>query len=887
MLPPRVRRFFRLAVHRPERLETDVGEEIAFHVEQRTEQLIRRGLPPETAHAEAVRRFGSLEDAHASIHHSARRREDQVMFRQRLDSLRHDLRYTLRSIRMSPGFTTVVVLTLALGIGANTAIFSVVDAVLLRPLPYAAPERLVVLGDAQDGDEMLPASYPEFVDWRTRSTQIFTGVAAWFSTDLTLTGTGDPEMLSGARVSVDLNRLLGVAPLHGRWFRAEEEMRGSERVVLISEALWSRRFGRDPSVVGQTLTLNGNPYTVIGIMPSTGRAVLPNDLVTGRRRDLWVPLRLDAAAAPRGLHFMTVVARLAPGVDLPLARTRVEAIAAQLRKDAVTQHGIQVAALNDRLVGNVRTRLGLLLGAVGMVLLIACANVANLLLGRAAARQREIAVRIALGAGRMRVAGQLILESVIRALLGGVLGVAIAYGAAAAARRWLPGRLPRADEIGMDGRVLLFALAISILTGLLFGILPAFRAASQDAGIVLREGGRGLAGSLRRDRIRTGLVIAEVALSFVLLVNAGLLLRSFGRLSAVETGFDEERTLTAAVALPASRYADSTRQIAFFDALLERVGALPGVQGVALTSSLPVEGGTNGGFSIEGVTFPDSAQPMAEKRIVSANYFEMLGARITSGRPFDNRDRLGSAGVMVINESFARKWFRNGNAVGQRVAFSWGIEGMQTVIGVVADIREGALDQPAAPAMYVSISQRPSDAMNVLVRTAGDPMDAVPALRREVIALDRDIPLSQIRTLADVLASGVAGPRLSATLLGIFSVLALFLAAIGLYAVISFSVLQRTREIGIRAALGAGRGDILRLVLGQGFVLVMIGLAAGLALALALGRIMTSQLFGIAANDPGTFTLVGVVLAGVAMIAAALPASRATKIDPLTALRQE
>ena len=887
MLPPRVRRLFRLAVRPPERLDDDVADEIAFHIEQRTAQLIARGVPPGRARAEAIERFGPLDAARADIQLAARRREDKVRLRQRLDAFRHDLRYTLRSLRSSPGFTAVVVLTLGLGIGANTAIFSVVDAVLLRPLPYPAAERLVFIGDAQPGGEITPASFPEFVDWRAKNGGIFARVGAYFSTELTLSGSGEPEMLSGVRVSANLHRLMGVEPLVGRWFRDDEELRGGERVVLLGEELWSRRFARDPGVIGRKLTLNGNPYTVIGVMPAGGRAVVPGDLITGQRRDLWIPLRLDASAAPRGLHFITVVGQLAPGVEPDAARTRMQVVAEQLRADGVTQHGVQLLALADRIVGPVRTRLTLLLGAVGLVLLIACANVAHLLLGRAAARQREIAVRVALGAGRTRVVGQLILESVARALLGGALGVGIAYAALIGARSWLPSRIPRAEGIALDERVLLFALALSLLTGLLFGVYPALRAARQDAGVVLREGSRGASASLARDRVRKALIIAEVALSFVLLANAGLVIRSFERLSSVETGFDAARTLVALVLLPQSRYADSVRQAAFFDDLLTRAAVIPGVEGVALTSSLPVEGGVNGGFAIEGITFPDSAQPMAEKRIVSPNYFEMLGARLISGRTFDETDLLGGPGVMVINESFARQWFPDGNAVGKRVAFSWGIEGMQTVIGVIADIREGALHRPSSPAMYVSFRQRPNDAMNVLVRTTGDPNAAVPALRRVVLGIDRDLPLTQVRTLADVLSNGVAGPRLSAALLGIFSLVALFLAAVGLYGVISFSVLQRTREIGIRAALGADSGDILRLVLGQGVVLVLAGLALGLGLALASGRIMANQLFGIAANDPGTFVGVAVLLGVVAMVAAALPAVRATRIDPLVALREE
>jgi putative ABC transport system permease protein len=893
VLPPRARRLLRLAVRgdrrlREERRATEVDDEIRLHLELRVQQLVASGMPPDEARRRALAKFGPLAEARPRLRDAVRRREDRVHLRERLDALSHDFRAALRAVRATPGFTLVVVLTLALGIGANAAIFSVVDAVLLRPLPYARPEGLVVLGGGPSPREMFPASYPQLLDWRERTRGAFAAVGAYFTTQYTLTGRGEPEVIEGARVSADLPAMLGATVLVGRSFRADEEPRSGERVALLSEALWRRRFGADPGVLGQVLTLNGYQFTVIGVLRGGPGSTLPTGLATGRRTDLWTPLRLDAVGAPRGLNFLTVLARLKPGTDLARARAGARAASAALRGERVDDAEIQVQSLTERVAGDVRARLFLLLGAVGLVLLIACANVANLLLARAAAREREIAVRVALGAGRGRVVSQWMAESLLRALLGGAAGVGVAYAALAAVRRWLPARLPRFEEVGVDARVLVFALALSMATGLLFGIVPALRAAAQNPATLMREGGRGLAGGLRRDRVRAGLVVSEVALSFVMLVGAGLLIQSFARLARQERGFDEAHTLVAQVSLPSTRYPDTVRVAAFYRQLLERLAARPGVRGAATASNVPVEGGTNGGFEVEGLSFPKNDRPIAEKRVVSAGYFPLLRARLVAGRDFDARDVAGAPRVMIVNETFARRWLGGPQAaVGKRVGFLWEMEGMQTVVGVVANVREGPPDQPAVPAMYVAAAQLPFSSVNVLLRTDGDPLDAVAMLRREVLALDRDLPISQVRTLADIVAEGTARQRLSAALVGAFSALALLLAAVGLYGVVSYSVVQRTREFGIRSALGAQPADVVRLVLAQGAALVLIGLAAGLAMALALGRVLASQLFGIAPNDAATLAGVAALLAAVALAATAAPAVRATRLDPLLALRQE
>jgi putative ABC transport system permease protein len=888
---------WRRLLHLRRSVRRGVDEELAFHVAMKTEELIASGLDPTVARERALQSFGGVAD----VRDACIEIDERVLRRERrgdhMTKFLQDVRYALRNMRRAPGFTVVVALTLALGIGANTAMFSVVDAVLLKPLPYAQPDRLVSLVTVSPDATELPSSFAEFQHWsQPAANGPFSALAGLFSNGATLTGDdGEPMALGGARMSAALPRMLGVQPLAGRAFTAAEDVHTAERTVMISERLWRMRYSASPSIVGTTITLNGNPWRVIGVYPSNARSTLPFGSVRSTPTDIWLPLRLDPAAEwLYGLQFMTVVGQLRPGVTAteagawmarqpPLPGLRIGDAAAQ------RPNSVRVYRLSDRLLDNVERYLAILLGAVGFVLLIACVNVANLLLARAALRQRELAVRTALGASRGRIVTQLLVESVMRALVGGALGVGIAYASLAAFRAYLPARLPRFEEVQLDGRVLLFVIAVSLLTAIVFGLVPALRASRPDMVSTLREGGRGLAGSMRHDRLRRSLVVAEVALSFVLLVGAGLLLRSLNAILAVPRGFESANTLTAYVALPAARYPDSTRQVAFFETAIERLSALPGVKSVAVTTSLPIEGGVNGGIDIPGGGYSPDDRPIAEKRVVSPNYFQALGARMAAGRAFEPGDRAGSELVVIVNQSFVRRYLPDGNPVGRMVDFLWGTPqgATQRIVGVVADIHEQNLNQPSAPAIYIPATQRPIDGGYFMVRASDEPMSVLPSVRREILALDRYLPLQQVRTLDEVIDGGLSEQRLSSSLLGAFSLLALFLAAIGIYGLISYSVAQRTAEFGIRAALGAGSGEIVRLVLAQSGTLVLVGVVLGAAAAFGLTRVLSSQLYGISATDAVSFVLAAAVLVGAAMAASALPSWRASRLDPTRALRAE
>lgn len=864
----------------------DIDEELRFHLELRIAEYIAQGTPPDEARQRALRRFGDVHDIRAETLLIDQRRQRRHTRADRMSALLQDLRFAVRAIRLAPGFASIVTLTLALGIGAATVMYSIVDGVLLRPLPYAEPQRLLALSDGQNSLSPNPASYPEFLDWKERSSTVFSEVGAWFQATAALTGEGPAETLLGERISANLPAMLGVQPLVGRGFAPDEEAGPGERVVMLSETFWHRRFAADSGVIGRSLTLNGLPHTVIGIFPSRGAARLPNELDSGRRTDYWAPLRLTTASAPRGLHFLYVVGRLHPGVAPAQAHASLRAMAAELRAEGLTTHDVQVRPLAARIVGGVGEPLAVLMAAVVMLLLIACANAANLLLARGATRQREFGVRMALGAGRARLVGQLLSESVLQALLGGLLGIALAWGGLWIVRNVLVVPLPRFEQVAIDTRILIFAVALSILTGLLFGIVPGLRAARADARHLLNDGGRGVFGNISRDRFRRALIVSEVALSFVLLVGAGLLLRSLGQLRSVPLGFAPERVLTTYVALPSSRYPDSLLQRRLFQNLLDSISVIPGVVGVALTSSLPVEGGTNGGVRIEGREFPPGQQPMAAKRVVSRGYLEVIGARPVAGRMFDARDVAGAPMSVIVNESFVRQYLGSG-AIGTRVDFAWQTGGMQSIVGVIADVREGAPAEPVEPSIYIPLEQRSNEGMFLVVRNATNPTNLIATVRDRVRALDPDLPLGEVRTLDAVVRASVAGEAAASSILGTFAALALILAGVGLYGVISYSVVQRTQELGLRAALGARRPDLVRLVLRQGLGLVAIGLVLGAMASLGFGRLMASQLFGVGPRDGVTFAAVAAVLALVALAATALPALRATRADPLVALRQD
>ena len=869
-------------------IEADIDDEIRFHLEMRERDFLARGLPPPAAREAAVEVFGEPEKVRRWLRQHDVRQLRRHRRSETVSDLILDVRYAIRRLWQSPAFTMAVVVMLALGIGATTAIFSVLDAALIRPLPYAAPERLVAIEDFQ-GQEANPVSFPEFLDWRSQ-TEVFSGVGAHFQTTLTLTGAGEPEALRGARMSADLPRILGVVPRAGRLFVAGEDARSATRVVMLGEALWRRRFGANPRLVGQSITLEDQPYTVIGIFPAGRRATLPHALANGEVVDFWVPLRLDEKVAPRRLHFLTVIGSLRPGLSLAQARGRMATFARRLQETGVTRHGIRLTGLASVVIGDSRPLFVSLAGAVGMLLLIACTNVANLLLARAAVRRREIAIRLALGATRGRIVRQLLVESVLLAVLGGSAGVFLALASLAGLRTLgTLGRsaLPRLGEAAVDGRVLGFALVLSVLTGLLFGLVPALRASRGDLSAVLKVGERGAAGGPASDRLRAGLIVAEVALSFALLVGAGLLIRSLGRLLAVDKGFDAEGVVSFLVDLPQIRYAEAPRQAAFFRDLRERLVNLPGVQSAALVSSLPLDGGANGGVGIEGRTYPPDAQPAATKKMASPGYFDVLRIRVLAGRAFTDADVAGAPQVVVVNQAFAKSYFPGESPLGKRVDFSWDTKGLQQIVGVVADVREQELNQPAEPTIYIPLAQRSDSGMYAVVRTAGEPMRMVPSLRRAVFAVEPQQAITEVRPLQEVVSNRLAARRLAMSLFGAFSAIALVLAAMGLYAVISYSVVQRRQDIGIRMALGARTADVARSVLVKGLVLIAAGAMAGALASLWLGRFLAGMVFGVGTVDPATYAGVGLLLVATSVVASTVPALRAARLDPARVLRTQ
>jgi putative ABC transport system permease protein len=792
-------------------------------------------------------------------------------------ALIRDVRFALRFLRKEPAFTAVAVLTLALGIGANSAIFSVVNALLLRPLPMKEPARLVLVRDVQAVAGQTPASYPEYLDWKARGSA-FQELGTYFNTTFPLTGAGEPEQLRAMRMSTSMLSMLGLSPPLGRDFRPEEEQPESERVAMISRSLWHRRFGGSPEVIGRKILLGGDPFSIVGI--------LPDAFPFGNHPDVAIPLRVKTDWAVRGLHFMTVVGRLRAGPDLTQARAELEGVAKTLQGEGVTKHGIAITPLQDLFVADTRPVLLILFEAVGLVLLIACANIANLLLARGAGRRKEIAIRTAVGASRARLMRQFLTESVLLASLGGCLGLGIAAWGVDLLVASAPS-LPRLDEVRIDGWVLGFTALVSLLTGLLFGLAPALQAGSIDQNDSLKEGGRA-GGGAPRQRLRALLVVGEVAISLVLLIGAGLLVRSFLRVTGDDRGFEGSRVLTATLALPFAPYPDAARQTAFYAQLLERVSALPGVEAAGVTSHLPLGGdNTNSGLLIEGRTFPDNDPPFADDRLVSPGYFKAMGIPILKGRGFTERDDATAPRVALINETLARKFFPGEDPIGKRIDMNWKSEGWQEVIGVVGDVRHDGLDLPLFPTVYVPYRQAIDGGMTLVVRAQNDPLQLAGAVRAQVRALDPNQPISSLRTMDEVTSESVGPRRFSTTLFGAFAALALFLAALGIYGVIAYSVTQRTHEIGIRMALGARRRDVLRLVIGHGLRPVGLGVLAGLLAALPLTRLLSGLLFGVGATDPWTFAGIPLLLSGVGLLACYFPARRAARLDPLTALRHE
>jgi putative ABC transport system permease protein len=806
-----------------------------------------------------------------------------------------DIRYAFRQLLKHPAFSLIAILVLALGIGANTAIFSVVNSVLLQPLPYRAPNELVSLWGTNTLNEIPreTASYPDFNDWRQQA-QSFQTIAGFANTTAILTGDGgEPERLPGGAVLGDFFTVLGVEPALGRKFLPEEGEQGKNRVVILSQELWQRRFGGDPKIIGQQITVNGNPNTIVGVLPAGFQDPMP---AARKKVQLWLPLPVtDGMRNSRRGDFLNVVARLKPGVSLDQARAEMKGIASRLEKqypDTNASWGVIVEQLHETLTGDIRPALLLLLGAVAFLLLIACANVANLLLARASSRQREIAIRAALGASRARVVRQLLTENVFLSLGGGILGLLFAVWGIHALLALSPGNIPRLESIGINQQVLWFTLGLSLFTGVVFGLVPALTASKTNLNDTLKEGGRSAAEGAGGQRLRNAMAVAEIALSLVLLVGAGLLIRSFIHLQEVKPGFNPTRLLAVDLSLPAAKYAENQQAVQFFDQLLSSVSRQPGVEAATITSDLPLGGGADFlAFSVEGrVLSPTDRTPDAESRVISPDYFRTLEIPLRSGRLLTDRDTTGVPDAVVINETLARKYFTGENPIGKRVTYGdpqakdaqW-----FTIVGVVGDVHGTRLNDEPYAQIYSSFRQTPRRGFSLIVRTAGEPTAMLRTMREQIWALDRQQPLYNVRTVDQVLAQSIARPRFNMLLITILAGVALVLAAVGIYGVMSYSVSQRSHEIGIRMALGATAGDVLRLVVRHGMMLAGIGLALGLLAAFGLTRIMSSLLFGISVTDPITYFGLALLLGAIAFLACYIPARRATKVNPVVALRAE
>jgi putative ABC transport system permease protein len=798
----------------------------------------------------------------------------------------NDLRFTFRQLLKNPGFTAVAVLTLALGIGANTAIFSFVNAILLRPLPYKDPERLVMVFEnhAENGWLKNAVGAPVLAEWRKQSTA-FEGLAARGGSTFILTGKSQPENIPGSRLSVNIFSLLGIKPMLGRDFLPEEETHGRHQVVMLSHELWQRRFGGDTNLLGQAIAINSEPHIVIGVMP-------PRTFFPKRNTQLWIPLAFSPGELrQRHAHNYNVYGRLKPGVTLAQARAEMDLIARRMA-EADEQNkgwGAEVHPLHDILVGDSRRTLMVLLVSVGLVLLIGCANIANLLLARSAARAREFAIRAALGAGRAQMIRQLLTESLLLSVCGGTGGILIAALGLQALVRFSPPDLPRVWEgIHLDGWTLGFTVVVTLLTGLIFGLAPALQASSPTLASVLNEASRGSSVGRGRQRLRAALVVSEVALSLMLLVCAGLMIRSFGRLLAQDLGFVPEHVITMGLDLPGKNYPSHTAETRFYDALLARARALPGVQSAALVSGPPLgENQNHLSVLIRGAPPPKPGEAVAAGYTqASPGYFATLKIPLLQGRDFAEQDWTNTTPVVIVDETFVRKFHLGTNVLGRRIYIGDGTDNAE-IIGVVKDIKRTGLADAPRGEMYRTYRQACWGSMDLVVRTQRDPTDITRAIRAELDGIDKDQPFDKVRTLTELVEANVAQRRLSVQLLGSFAGVAMLLAAIGLYGVLAYNVTQRTQEIGIRMALGAQRRNVLGLVLRQGMALVALGIALGLAGAFALTRVMRSLLFGIEPTDPLTFCLIPLLLAGVAFLACWLPARRATKVDPMEALRHE
>jgi putative ABC transport system permease protein len=796
-----------------------------------------------------------------------------------------DIRYAARALMRRPAFTAIAVITLALGIGANTAIFSVVNGVLLRPLPYPESDRLVALRQAnlpnQPDTQVAPGN---FLEWQ-RQTTVFESLAAYRTVSYNLTGDGNPERLLAGRVSVGLFNLLGARPILGRDFLSEEDHPGRDKVVLIGQGLWQRRFGSDANIAGKTLKLGGEDFTVIGVMPADFR--LPDQ----RERELWTPIAFkDSEKTLYQARYIDAIARLKPGVSLAQAQAEMSAISARLSQaypQVNTGWTATVTPLLDFVIGDVKPILWVLFVAVGLVLLIACANVTNLLLARAATRQKEMAVRAALGAGRLRIIRQLATESLLLAVLGGLAGWPLASWGLKALLAAAPQDLPRLSTVSIasiDNRALLFTLAVTLLTAFIFGLAPALQILKFDLNPTLKERSKGVG----QQRIGNLLIASEVALALMLLIGGGLLLRTVWQLNRVNPGFDDHNALAVTIQLPEKKYTDNQQVARFSEQLLQQISNLPGVDATGVARILPIVHDMPVAFYFEGrPREEDNHLPQTNYSAVSPDYFKAMGIPLIAGRAFTDRDTVNAPRVAIVSQTLAKQFFPNESAIGKRINVNTGPESYREIVGVVGDVKQNGLTKETRPHAYEPFAQAPDRFMTLIVRSSSEPTSLVPAIRGKVLELDSELPLQRVMTLDSVISNSIRQQRFTSIVLAVFAGVALLLAVVGLYGVISYSVAQRTHELGIRLALGAQVKDVLRLVLRQGMTFVLVGEVIGILGAFALTRLLSGLLFGVTPTDAATFLAVPVGLTLVALLACYIPARRATKVDPLVALRYD
>ncbi len=868
----------------------DVRSELQFHLDMRTQELIDAGMGAQAARLAARQAFGDLDAIEGECRTIATRGARERARRAIMTGLLHDVRFAVRSLRKSPGFTLVAVLTLALGIGANTAVFSMVRGVLLRPLPYENGERLVYLRQPAPLAGVANAQFSvlELADYRARA-RTLQALVEYHSMPFILLGRGEPRRVQTGVVSANYFDVLGVRPLLGRTFRTGEDQAGAEPVLVLSYGFWKNRLGGDPGIVGRTFEMNDRIHTVIGVLPAVPQYPAENDIYMPASS---CPFRSSPGTiSGRTIRMLHVFGRLAPGVTLDRAQTELEGIATTVRAEHPEAYPgaqgftIRAASLHEELTGKARPTLLLLIGTTGFVLLIACANIANLTLARLVRRSREMALRSALGADRGRIFRQMLVEGGLLALCGGVLGLGIAAGTMRLLTGFAARFTPRAGEIALDGEVLAFTLAVCMLTGLIFAVLPALPSRANLVG-ALKEGGAAVSGG-GSSRVRAALVVAQVAISMVLMVGAGLMLRSLLALQALDPGFDTQRILTMTLDLNWSRYTTNELILGFHDRLHSRLAGQPGVLATASSLTFPLDGHRrmNVGFVIEGQPPAEAgAEPLGDLRSATPEYFQTLGIPLVTGRFFTASDGPKSTNVAIVNQTMARRYWGNETAVGHRISADSG-ETWISIVGVVGDVRHYALDSEPSDELYIPFSQLPIREGTFLVRTSADPAAMARRIGDEVLAIDPGQPIANVQTLEEVRGEALASPRLTTTLLMLFALLAMCITAAGLGGVIAFSVSQRTQEIGVRMALGAGRGEVLGMVLVEGLKLVGLGLALGIGAAIVLTRLMSGLLFHVEATDPLTFAAMAGVLALIAAGACMAPARRASSVDPMVALR--